>query len=312
MNDRPDPSVQRRRLTVELRKARANAGFTQKEVAEALEWSPSKLLRIENGQVGVAKTDLLALLHHYDVKDGGTIDELSRMAQEGRRQPWSPYRDVLEPEFLTYLGYEGSASLIRTFEGAFVPGLLQTEEYAKAVSRVLDRGRRSEAVIDRGIEARMRRKELLDRTNPPDMFFILDEAVVSRWVGNESDDGPVIMRHQLEQLKELNARDEMTIQILRMAAGAHFGLAGPFVMLEFPAPEDNDLLFLENARGNYVTRDSPEEITLYKEVFFEMELKATRKDELNDVIDEILNGMRVDAATRRLRKSPTRVSTNKA
>src|SRR4051794_41070755 len=123
--------MQRRRLRVELRRARAAAGYTQRDVAEALDWSYSKLLRIENGQVGVSRTDLKALLDHYLITDEGQLKAFAQLARDGRRQPWSAYRDVLNPDYMIYLGHEGSASTIRHFEQLVIPGLLQTEAYAR-------------------------------------------------------------------------------------------------------------------------------------------------------------------------------------
>jgi transcriptional regulator with XRE-family HTH domain len=290
MEEGVPPTVQRRRLRVELRKAREAAGFTQKQVAEALDWSPSKLLRIENGRVGISTVDLKALLTHYSVKDKERVDEFVRMAQDSKRQTWSQYKDVLYQEFAIYLGFEGSAKLIRQVEQLFVPGLLQTEEYARAVIRAFAPADTSQAVMERQLEARLERQSLLDRKSPPEMFFILDEAVVRRWVANKPLDSG-IMRHQLERLKELGSRSEISIQILPFALGTHFGMKGPFVILEFPEPEDDDLLFLESTRGNVVTRDNYDEIADYKNAFFDLEKLATSRTDLDEFLDGVIAEM---------------------
>ncbi|MGH3977188.1 MAG: Scr1 family TA system antitoxin-like transcriptional regulator, partial [Pseudonocardiaceae bacterium] len=128
-----DPAIHRRRLRSELRNAREAAGMTQRDVAAAMDWSQSKLIRIESGAVNISTNDLRALLHHYNV-DSTRIDALVDVARAGREMTrWSIYKDVASPELIAFLGYESSASIIRTFEPFLVPGLLQTEEYARTV-----------------------------------------------------------------------------------------------------------------------------------------------------------------------------------
>jgi transcriptional regulator with XRE-family HTH domain len=220
MEPTPDPAVQRRRLIVELRRARVRAGFTQKQVAEELDWSLSKLLRIESGQIGISTTDLRALLDHYGIHDAAQRSQLVTLAQHSRRQTWTEFRDVLHPDFMVYLRYESAAALIRDFNGTFVPGLLQTEEYARAVIRTLTQDE-SEIDIDRQVQVRMRRQEILDRADPPRLHFILDESVIRRRIG-----GTRVMRRQLIQLKALAERSHVTIQILPFSFGSHLGMSG--------------------------------------------------------------------------------------
>jgi transcriptional regulator with XRE-family HTH domain len=286
----PNPTVQRRRLRVELRRARAAAGLTQREVADDLGWSLSKLLRIENGQVGVSRTDLKALLDRYSVTSEDQINSFVRLAREGRRQAWGAYRDVLNPDYMIYLGYEGSASMIRQFEYLVIPGLLQTEAYARTVIRGLAPPGTAQTTMDRQVKARMARQDLLNRDDAPEMFFIMDEAVIRRWVGPSPGD-PSIMREQLERLKELGSRPSISIQILPFKYGIHYGLRGPFVLLEFPDPEDDDLLFIENPSKSLATRDNPEVTALYKTVFWELESVATDPKELTGLVDRVLADM---------------------
>jgi transcriptional regulator with XRE-family HTH domain len=288
-----DPTVQRRRLRVELRRARVEARLTQRQVAEELGWSPSKLLRIENGQVGISRTDLRALLDHYEITDPETINQFVDMAQQGRKQTWSSYRDVLNPEFTIYLGYEGSASLIRQYEQLFIPGILQTEEYARAVIQAFAQPNSSQRVIERQIEARMMRQTLLERADAPEMFFILDEAVVRRWVGSEPGDAG-IMKRQLARLQELSEHPSVNLRVVPFSQGPHFGMLGSFVVLEFPEAEDDDLLFLENGRTSVATRDDLEEVARYKEAFFGLEdlalPTAAVSDFLGRVSKDMMNG----------------------
>lgn len=134
----PDPTIPRRRLRSELRKAREAANMSQRDVAAAMDWSASKLIRIESGAVNISTNDLRALLHHYGI-EGDRIATLVELARAARGQtPWAIYRDVASPEYIAFLGYESSASVIRNFEPMLVPGLLQTEDYARTVIRLLE------------------------------------------------------------------------------------------------------------------------------------------------------------------------------
>lgn len=291
MEQRLDPTVQRRRLRVELRRARSQANMTQKQVADDLGWSPSKLLRIENGQVGISQTDLRALLDHYGVNDPELIKSLKQMAQQGRRQQaWSQYRDVLYPEFMAYLSYEGSASLLRQCEPLLVPGLLQTEEYARAVNTAFASKDRTERDIERQTEARMLRQQILEREDPPEMFFILDESVVRRWVGIGPGDAKVIVR-QLKRLLEVNEHPRFSVQIIPFKYGFHFAMQGGFAMLEFPDPEDDELLFLDNRRASVSTRESTDVIANYKEEFYRLEAAAIDRAALGDFLGAIIKEM---------------------
>jgi transcriptional regulator with XRE-family HTH domain len=261
-SDGPSPVVQRRRLRAELRKARQEAGFTQEQVAVAMDWSLSKVIRIEAGSVGISTNDLKALLRHYKLVDEARTAELVILARAAReRSWWSVYKDVAPPGLLQLIGYESAAVINRNFEPLLIPGLLQTEEYARAVIRQLEERYPAEQV-DTLVEIRMRRQELLDRADPPLLFFILDEAVVRRLVG-----GAAVMRRQLRRLTEIADSPNVTIEVVPFSAGAHPGIKGPFVVLEFPDAADDDVLYLESARGDLISRDVPEEILAYREVF---------------------------------------------
>lgn len=259
-NEGPSPIVQRRRLRTELRKARQDAHLTQEQVVEAMDWSLSKIIRIENGSVGISTNDLKALLRHYKVVDPKRTDELVALARASRQSSWwSGYREVVPQSLLQLIGYESAAFNYRNFETLFVPGLLQTEEYARTVIRELDGPTKH---LDTLVEIRMRRQELLDRADPPWLFFILDEAVVRRLIG-----GKAVMRRQIRRLIEIADRPKVTVEVVPFSAGVHPGLRGPFVIIEFPDPEDDDVLYLENAQGDVIGRDFPEEVSAYREVF---------------------------------------------
>jgi transcriptional regulator with XRE-family HTH domain len=274
-----DPAAMRRRLRTELRRAREDARRTQREVADELDWSPSKVIRIEGGQVAVSVTDLKALLAFYQVKDDDRVDELVTLARQSRKQPWSQYRDVVSPGAATYFGYEASASVVRQWEPLLVPGLLQTEDYAFAV--VTQVSGRDERQARRLVEARVERQELLKREGTPELFFIVSEAAVRLAIG-----GPSVMAAQLRRIVELSERPDVTFRVMPFSRGAHVGLQGPFALLEFPDPEDGDVLHLESREdSNFVDED--EQTSRYREYFYDLERDALSEEESLDLVKGI-------------------------
>jgi transcriptional regulator with XRE-family HTH domain len=260
--DSPSPAVQRRRLRTELRRARLQAGLTQDQVAETMEWSLSKVIRIEAGTVGVSANDLKALLALYKIADEDQVASLLALARAGRERPWqSVYRDIVSPRLLQLIEFEAAASISRNFQPLVVPGLLQTEEYARAMLRQFA-GDTPDTPVDARVEVRMKRQEVLDQADPPLLFFILDEAATRRLVG-----GRDVMRGQLRRMAELAARPHVTIEVVPFSVGAHPGLQGPFLIEEFPDPADDDVLYLESPQGDVLSRDDPDLILHYREVF---------------------------------------------
>ncbi|MFI7315833.1 helix-turn-helix domain-containing protein [Streptomyces venezuelae] len=266
----PSAALQRLRLRTELRKARTAARLTQRQVAAKMEWSPSKLIRIEAGEVGISVNDLRPLLDAYGIRDRRKIEELLDLARGSRKMPYTEYRDLYSKEFLQFLALESSASIVRAYNSLQVPGPLQTEEYGRAIMRAYDKGIDSEAV-DRAIEVRLSRQDTLT-SGEREIFYILDESVVRRQVG-----GRGVMRAQLERLAELAALPKVSIQILPFSVGAHPGIQGPFTLFEFDADEMPDTLYLENPRGDSYSTNSPEESGRYLERFWELEDLAIKE-----------------------------------
>ena len=162
-----DAPVHRRRLRAKLRKARADRGLPQREVAAAMDWSLSKLIRIESGSVGISSSDLKVLLQHYGIDDPSKIDELLALARAGRRDQtgwWAAYRGVTSQQYLTFLGYEAAASVIQTFQPLLIPGLLQEEEYARAVFRAFGV---SAELVSKLVNLRMQRQSRLRESRVP-------------------------------------------------------------------------------------------------------------------------------------------------
>ena len=279
-----DSAAMRRRLRVELRRLRGEANLTQRDVASALDWSPSKVIRIESGQVGLGVTDLRALAALYGVPEGEAMEELVVLARGSKRQPFAEFRDVLPQETIRFFGYETSASLIRHVHPLVVPGLLQTEDYTRAL--LIGYGV-DPKIIDRVIESRRQRQEVLDKVNPPEVFTVLDEAVLRRRVG-----GAAVMERQLRHLVRLTERPTVSVQILPFAQGAQDALQGPFVHLEFPNPNDPDVLFIESMRASSTFVDDPEVTGQYQEIFLRLEDQAAASDQLSTFVDRALREFR--------------------
>lgn len=179
------------------------------------------------------------------------------MAQVARRQTWREYRDVLSAEFIRYLGYESSAQVIRNFESLYVPGLLQTPDYAREIMRQFAPDA-PDKVVERRVLSRIQRQQLIDRADAPKMFFVVDEAVIRRWVG-----GPAVMRRQLKHLLLMERHPEVTIQVVKFESGKFVSAAGAFAHLQFLDASDSDLLYIENVQGDEFLRDDEEGVSSY-------------------------------------------------
>jgi transcriptional regulator with XRE-family HTH domain len=256
------PVVARRRLRTELRRARLDVGVTQEQVATAMDWSLSKLIRIENGStVGISMNDLKAILAYYKITDEARTAELIALSRRAReRSWWNDYRDM-SPRLVQLIEYESASFIIRNFQPLLIPGLLQTEQYATAVMRNYS-PQATEQEVKTGIEIRMKRQQVLQQPDMPLMFFIMDEAAVRRLVG-----GPEAMRHQIERLLDESDKPTVTIEVVPFSAGAHPGMQGSFMLFEFPDAEDDDALYLEGPSDIRLNRDDAEEISSFRERF---------------------------------------------
>ena len=299
---REDPIIAQRRLRTMLRRLRLGPEDqkqkqTQKQVAEALDWSPSKLMRLEAGQAPVATSDLLALLSYYGVTDRNRIDELAELARVSRRNAplRDTYRDVFSREFAEFVQHEAYASDIRGFETKLVPGLLQTEDYADAVIRAYLGANPKESDATRRVQARLERSGyLLSRPDGgPDMSFIIDEAAVRRSVGRESGNKTLMVK-QLERLKELNKRPNIKIQIVPFDLGMYSALRGPFELLEFEDAEDELLLYMENPQGDELIHEDFGEIEPYIDAYADLEAKLSSDalPSFEEQIDKIIRQMK--------------------
>jgi len=255
------PTVRRRQLMAELKRLREAAGLSQEAVAERLDWHPTKLMRIETGRTSPHPNDVRLMLEVYGMTDREQVAALVKLARDARQKGWwYSYRDVLLNRYEFFIGLEAEATSIRNFELAMVPGLLQTEEYARSVIRSgqLELGTDE---VERLVDVRMTRQQLLAKGDRPQLWAILDEAAIRRLVG-----GPTVMRDQLEHLVAATELGRTTIQVVAYGAGAHPGQAGPFVMFGFAEPAEPDVVYTETVGGN-LYMDKPDEVRLYATAF---------------------------------------------
>jgi transcriptional regulator with XRE-family HTH domain len=278
--------VKKRRLRVALKQARVTAKLTQKAVAEDLVWSTSKIVRIEQGTVPVAPTDVRAMLHLYKV-DADRVEELVELAKEAKEDKgWDAFNDVLPATFRELVGNEPAASVVYKYEPSVVPGLLQIRDYTRALLRALGH---SESDIERRLEVRNKRQEMLDQTQRPDLNFIVGEAALVRPVG-----GREVMREQIAHLLEVGDQPGISLWLLPFAAGAHSGLGRTFTVLQFGDPLLSDLLYLENAERESISRDEEGDIKRYLNLFVELEELSeefgTFKEHAQRVLEQYYGG----------------------
>jgi transcriptional regulator with XRE-family HTH domain len=236
------PTTARRRLSHALRAARDSANRTQEQAADALEWSISKMIRIENGRVKPTVTDVKALLQFYGVTDSGRVDEFVALARAARQTSWwNEYRSQIPKGYAEFIALEAEASALSFFSPIFVPGLLQTDDYAReAVHRSLsDKSDEDQHVR---VEVRRKRQEhLLHGDRRPKIDVILDESVLRR-VARDAR----VMREQLLHLIALGSDEKIAIRVLPFSSGVHM-VFSPIILLEFPAGTDPDVVYLESA-----------------------------------------------------------------
>jgi transcriptional regulator with XRE-family HTH domain len=251
MAERRAPSVRSRQLAAELRRLREEAALTGEDVAVRLGWSGAKVSRVETARTAIAPADLLLLLDVYDVS-GQQRERLTELGRTARQRGWwDTYADMLGPEYATLIALEADAESVGWYAAQIVPGLLQTEEYAREIIRstllISPPGE-----IERRVQVRMARQRVLTRDAPLRLSAVLDEAAIQRAVG-----GPEIMRGQLAHLAQVCAWPNIDLRVLPNAAGAHPAVTGEFTILRFPELIAPDVVYLENMTSNiYVEREA--------------------------------------------------------
>jgi DNA-binding XRE family transcriptional regulator len=275
--------VQRLLVGAKLRRLRTDMGLSREEAAETIRASEWKIHRLENGQVGFKERDLVDLLERYEVTDPDEVDEILALAREANAPGWwQHYGDVLPPWFRTYVDLESAATLIRTYEGQFVPGLLQTDDYMRAVVRGAHLDESSEEV-GRRVRLRMARQTLLTREHPPRLWAVVDEAALRRPVG-----GPGVMKGQLERLLDATELPNVTLQVLPLDTGAHPAMVGSFSVLRFPDQELPDVVYLEHLTGaSYLNK--PDEVDQYLHVMESICVRAAAPDQAVELLNRLLD-----------------------
>jgi transcriptional regulator with XRE-family HTH domain len=275
MSDGQGPATTRRRLRFELRRIREQNRMSQADVSKKLDWSLSKLVRIENGTVGISITDARALLDVYETPEQ-TVDELVALARAAReRRWWSRYRDILSPQHQEFIGFEADAAVLRQFHPTIVPGLLQTEAYMRAVLPALALSPLSESQLEALVEVRLtRQRTVLYADDPPAFTVVVDEGALHRRVGSVE-----VMRAQLGSIADVARRGLATVAVLPYAAGAHIGMTGAFHIMRFATDVDDDIVYLEGAQGGIALRDQPDVLAEYSRHLDRMlALSATGED----------------------------------
>lgn len=267
------PTVRRRQLARLLRAAREEAGWKAEDVASEMRSSPSRISRIETARVKISPGTVHEICDVLEIEGEGR-QKLVQLARTAEKPGWwQEYTDRLTYEYSTYIALEDDAASLRWFEPLVVPGLLQTEDYARALTRKGLVEGTAEEVEDR-VAARMRRQGVLTREeNPLRVSLILDEAALHRVVG-----GPGVMRAQLRWLAEAAERPNVRIQVLPFEAGAHASMMGPFTILGFPETADPDVVYLENAAGDLYVEKQPG-VRRYSLVFEDLRADALGHDE---------------------------------
>ncbi|MDA8369164.1 MAG: helix-turn-helix transcriptional regulator [Nocardiopsaceae bacterium] len=283
-----NPTVRRRRLGVELRRLRENAGMTGEEAAERMSWSGSKLSRIERGQVATNSDDVRDLLELYGVEEPGLRQTLVMLARESRRRGWwHVYGDIMPERFEVYLGLEPEASTLRFYQSQLVPGLFQTQDYARALMAAHPTPVEP-SEVDRRTELRTRRQDLIFSGTPPHIWAVLDESVLYRPVG-----GAEVMADQLRHLLEMSRQPHVTLQILPFSTGAHSGLNGSFDILEFTEPDiyAPRLVHLENLTSSLYI-EKAKEVKFYTVAFEHLRTAALHPERTREVISEAEQSLR--------------------
>ena len=277
------PTIRLRRLGLALRHYREAAGLNLEEAAELLKRSPSSISRIEKGLHHVPVRDVEYFLGKYAVTDQAVHQRLYDLSRNGRKKGWwQKYADDLVPEMMDYIGLEADAVSIEFFELILIPGLLQTEGYARALMGNGPYAGDTERV-DRLVDVRMRRQQILTRSDPPRLWAIVDEAALRREVG-----GPGVMLVQLRWLIEISGSATVTLQVLPFAAGAYWGMTGSFEIFRVGERGDLQVVVSDNLTGvSY--REEEDEVRAYSDAFDRLRAAALSETDSRALIKRLLS-----------------------
>jgi transcriptional regulator with XRE-family HTH domain len=275
------PTVLRILLGSQLRMLREVKGITREEAGYAIRASGSKISRMELGRVSFKERDVTDLLKLYGVDEDETATLVALAVQANTPGWWHKYGDVLPDWFQVYVGLEEAAALIRLYEVQFVPGLLQTADYARAVVRLGQPGASPE-FIERKVSLRMGRQELLTKPGGPRLWAIVDEAALRRPIG-----GKEVMRAQLEQLILATEEPQVTLQVMPFRSGGHAAEAGAFTIMRFPEPDLPDVVYLEQLTSALYL-DKRDDVEKYTEVMERLSVESESPERSVDILSGML------------------------
>ncbi|WP_433615212.1 helix-turn-helix domain-containing protein [Dactylosporangium sp. CA-139114] len=269
-------------LGAHLRRLREAQGVTREDAGWEIRSSESKISRMELGRVGFKERDVADLLSLYGVDDPEERSRLLALARDANNPGWwHRFGDVLPSWFHSYLGLEAAAALIRTYEVQFVPGLLQTQQYARAVV-LLGHGRAKEDEIERRVELRMQRQQILHRPDPPKLWMVVDEAALRRPIG-----GNEVMRGQIEALLEINnTLPNVRLQVIPFNAGGHAAAGGAFTLLRFPDDDLPDVVYIEQLTSALYL-DKRDDVDLYAEAMERLCVEARPPMDTSKILEDI-------------------------
>jgi transcriptional regulator with XRE-family HTH domain len=276
------PTVLRIVLGTQLRRLREASGITREAAGDAIRASHAKISRLELGRVGIKERDIEDLLTLYGVTDQAVRHEYLSMVRRANAPGWwQQYSDLLPSWFEMYLRLEQAAAFIRTYQVQFIPGLLQTEEYARSVILV---GHRSESAeeIDRRVYLRISRQKMLTEPGSPKLWAVVDEAALSRPFGS-----PDVMRSQLQRLLEMSELPNVILQVLPFHRGAHAAAGGPFTILRFAEPDLPDIVYLEQLTSA-VYLDKRPDVENYLAVMEQVTVQAEPPTRSKDLLHKAL------------------------
>lgn len=280
--DQGGPTVLRIVLGTQLRRLREANGITRERAGDAIRASSAKISRLELGRVGCKERDVLDLLTLYGVTDEAERDGYRDLATRANaRGWWQQHNDVLPSWFEMYLRLEQAAKVIRSFELQFVPGLLQTEDYARSVV-LLGHRTSPPADVDQRVQLRMSRQKMLSEPGAPQLWVVIDEAAVSRHYGP-----PEVMRGQLEHLLEASRRPNVTVQLLPFRSGSHAAAGGPFSILRFAESDLPDIVYLEQL-NSAVYLDKRSDVEDYAGVWEQLVVQALTPRDTRDAFTELI------------------------
>jgi len=278
------PTVLRILLGAQLRRLREAKGITRDDAGYLIRSSDSKISRMELGRVSFKERDVADLLTLYGITDDHERQALLGLARQANTPGWwHRYGDLLPGWFQAYIGLEEAATLIRTFEVQFVPGLLQTEAYARAVITQGNPDAPAEEV-ERRVDLRRRRQQLLTRPAPdaPRLWAVVDEAALRRPIG-----GRPVLRGQLERLVEATELANVTVQVLLFGVGGHAAEGGAFTVLRFAEPDLPDVVYVEQLTSALYL-DKPEDVDAYVAVMNRLDVESAPPRQTVEILNGIL------------------------